>query len=78
MDRPPCSKLGEPLNGCAIALKRQQIECNYDLPAEFWKGWKIRGAWLIGPGGIRVNARALRGAWLGNPELRFQGAMRDK
>ena len=41
----------------------QRIEGRIDLPPGQWVGWRIRGAYLIGPGGMRFNARALAAAW---------------
>lgn len=63
MNAPPCVKPGEKPNACAIALYLQEIERRIDLPSEGWNGWKIRGDWLIGPGGMKFNARSLRAAW---------------
>jgi hypothetical protein len=57
---PPCHVIGRPLNTCAQRLYEQQIRGNIDLTGEFWPGWRIRGQWLIGPGGLRFNARSLR------------------
>jgi hypothetical protein len=63
MDRPPCVELGKPLNWCAAALKRQQIEGVILLPSEWWFGWQIRRGWLHGPGGMRFTPQVLAAVW---------------
>lgn len=62
MDKPPCVELGKPMNWCARALREQHVEGRIDLPAD-WKGWKIRGDRLIGPGGIVYGPRTLTALW---------------
>lgn len=65
MNLPPCVKPGERLNSCAKSLHSREIEGRVDLPAENWSGWKVRGQYLIGPGGMRFSARSLCAAWRG-------------
>lgn len=63
MNPPPCHVKGQPVNPCAKALYAQQVEGRVDLPSEHWSGWKIRGRYLLGPGGIRVSPRTLGYVW---------------
>ena len=62
---PPCLEAGRPMNPCARALKLQTVEGRQDLAGEWWNGWKLRGPWLVGPGGMKFNARSLAAAWRG-------------
>jgi hypothetical protein len=63
MDRPPCVEIRKPLNWCAAALKRQQIDGHLPLPQEWWKGWKIERGRLIGPGGMNFTPNLLSAIW---------------
>lgn len=66
MKSPPRVDTGKRPNPCASALYAQVVDRRIDLPAigwMGWMGWKVRGDWLIGPGGIRFNPRTLAAAW---------------
>lgn len=63
MNPPPCFKVGTALNACAKALHAQRVEGRYELPSEHWHKWRIRGQYLIGPGGMKFTSRTLAAAW---------------
>ena len=50
--KPPCFCEGKDLNPCARELWRREVEGSFHLDGE-WKGWRIQGNALIGPGGVR-------------------------
>lgn len=58
--QPPCVTPGKPLNACARQLYAEKVNGHVDLSAE-WAGWKLRGKWLVSPGGHRINPERLRG-----------------
>lgn len=63
MQPPPCFKLGSRPNLCAKQLHAERVEGRIDLPQEHWFKWKIRGQYLIGPGGMRFTSRTLAATW---------------
>lgn len=63
MRPPPCFKIGTALNPCAKAMHAERVEGRIDLPQEHWFKWKIRGQYLIGPGGMKFTPRTLAAAW---------------
>jgi len=63
MEKPPCVEIGRPLNWCARALQEQQVYGKIDLPVDGWKGWRIRGERLLGPGGMSFSASMLSAFW---------------
>lgn len=63
LDRPPCVSQGNAMNWCARMRHRERVEQHIDLPAEDWKGWKIRQHRLIGPGGMTFTADTLSACW---------------
>lgn len=59
MDRPPCWPEGQSCpNDCAAQLYTRTIHNETPLYGP-WAGWKMRGAFLVSPGGERIRARAL-------------------
>lgn len=63
MKPPPCVEIGRPLNPCARAMQMERVEGRVDLPQEHWFKWKIRGQYLVGPGGMRFTSATLAAAW---------------
>jgi hypothetical protein len=63
MEKPPCVELRSPLNWCAQGFREQYVEGRLPLPAEWWNGWKINKGHLIGPGGMKFDARTLTVLW---------------
>jgi hypothetical protein len=61
---PPCLTPGQPLNPCAVAVHAQHVDGFIRLHGP-WRGWKIQGHHLIGPGGVRwtVDTLAQAAAW---------------
>lgn len=58
--QPPCVTPGTALNPCARRLYQEKVLGHVDLSAD-WAGWKLRGKWLIAPGGHRINTLRLTG-----------------
>lgn len=58
--QPPCLLPDTPMNDCARRLYSERVLGHIDLPGD-WAGWRLRGKWLISPGGHRINPQRLRG-----------------
>lgn len=63
MEKPPCVKLGKPMNWCAHALREEGIEGRIIRPEEWWKGWRLVKDRIVGPGGITFHRRTLEALW---------------
>jgi hypothetical protein len=58
-ERPPCWPRGKSCpNNCAAQLYQRVIHNDTPLHGP-WEGWKMRGAFLVSPGGERIRAREL-------------------
>lgn len=58
IEAPPCTTPGTRPNLCARRHYDQHVMHNVDLPGP-WAGWKIRGKWLIGPGGRKITRQQI-------------------
>ncbi len=59
--RPPCWPAGQPCpNACAGDHYRRVVD-NHSALYGPWSGWRMAGRDLIGPEGIRLSERRLRG-----------------
>lgn len=63
MDHPPCCPDGRIVkNPCAAEVYRRRVYESYQLGGQ-WRGWRVQGKHLIGPGGIRWTPDTARRAW---------------
>lgn len=59
MDRPHCWPADTPCpNNCAAQYYQRVIHNETPLHGA-WEGWRMRGAYLVSPGGERIRALAL-------------------
>jgi hypothetical protein len=56
---PPCCPDGRITNRCAAAEYARRVLESYPLSGS-WRGWRIQGRHLIGPGGIRFTPETAR------------------
>lgn len=61
MNPPPCCPDGRITNKCAAAEYSRRVTESYPLGGH-WRGWRIQGRHLIGPGGLRFTPDTARAA----------------